>query len=62
MRAVRPRKVIKHHGKVKVPTASDTVTVEWIDDSGAGRVVYSDRAFKDQGISPKLFRKHLSKS
>eukprot|EP00973_Karenia_brevis_P020260 2782996-Karenia_brevis.AAC.1 len=62
MRAVNRKKVIKRHGKVKTPASTDTVTLEWIDDSGAGRVVFSDRAFKEQGVQPKLFRKHLSKS
>eukprot|EP00973_Karenia_brevis_P007193 975698-Karenia_brevis.AAC.1 len=33
----------------------EVVEIEWINDSGAGRVVWSSRALKDQGIDPKLW-------
>eukprot|EP00973_Karenia_brevis_P078897 10949287-Karenia_brevis.AAC.1 len=55
--------------RTKVTTATknfqkksfEVVEIQWINDSGAGRVVRSSRALKDQGIDPKMWEKILSR-
>ena len=37
----------------KIPVNNEAFEIEFINDSGAGRCVFSEKALRDQGISPK---------
>ena len=59
--AVKEKIRTRRRRKVTV-SKNDIFEIEFIIDSGAGRCVFSEKTFKDQGMDPKVWMKYVKES
>ena len=60
--AVRGKILTRKRKKDTVSKNNDVFETEFINDSGAGRCVFSEKALKEQGINPKTWMKYCRES
>ena len=61
-KATKSASLVKKKVSKQKDYESFTVDVEWICDSGAGRVVWSDRVLQEQGVAAKKWMRMRTKS
>ena len=61
MQAAVKEKIRLQKRKKDTASKNDVFEIEFINDSGAERCVFSEKALKDEGIDPKMWMKYEGK-